>query len=235
MLKHVLGGSRLMTWVFFKLEEMDLRWKICDVYDIYWSSPKKVRCMCTLVYRISLYICVYTYVCVFRCCLTLDLQIQESIQQATLGWFPTKGGHPINPGMFVLSMFETPPGAEVANCPRDFSRDGFVAGQRSAAWPGWGAGCTWGSWKVSVKRIWESSSDLQYTDSWCVCFCLRYLCICWIDCLFIHLCKYICHYLYVYACYDKIWCIYIYIYIHVCASYQFSWNQIRYLWFSSHI
>lgn len=106
---------------------------------------------------------------------------------------------------------------------------------RSAAWPGWGAGCTWGSWKVSVKRIWESSSDLQYTDSWCVCFCLRYLCICWIDCLFIHLCKYICPYLYVYACYDKIWCIYIYIHIHLCASYQFSWNQIRYLWFSSHI
>lgn len=36
---------------------------------------------------------------------------------------------------------------------------------------------------------------------------------------------YICHYLYVYACYDEIWCIYIYTYTYV---YHINFHEIKY-------
>ena len=131
----------------------------------------------------------YTYVCVcvFRCCLTLDLQIQESIQQATLEWFPTKGprgGHPINRGCLCpFNVLPTPRDGSGKLPYRFFTR--WIRG-RSAAWPGW---------------------ELQYTDSWCVCFCLRYLCICWIYCVFIHVCMYVCIY------------VTIFMYMHVMMKY----------------
>lgn len=63
----VLGGSRLMTMSVFKFGR-DSRFEVKDMWGLWYlrSSPKKVRCMCTLLYRISLYIyiCIDMYVCV---------------------------------------------------------------------------------------------------------------------------------------------------------------------------
>ena len=103
--KTRLCPGRFQVDECFCLEEMDLRWKICEVYDIYGLDAGGVD---VCVHGCIVYLCmyIYRYVCVgldqIRCCLTCKFKIL--FFPSHLGWYPTKGGHPRDPGMFVLSF-----------------------------------------------------------------------------------------------------------------------------------
>ena len=86
----------------------------------------------------------------------------------------------------------------MANCPTDFSRDGFVAGQQHDRD---------GTCNTQIHDVFVFASGI-YASIESIVYSFMYVCI------------YVTIFMYMHVMIK--YCVYIYIHIHVCASYQFS-------------